>query len=112
MLMDSKNRKCSLCGKNKISQYWTFQKSAYCSFKCYAKGNARLLLFLSIFFGVLFIGSMVGLVLADVPPAVHTPFIIAMVFGPIPGFVISILGFIYRKEDKNLNISGEEKGNQ
>ncbi len=103
--MDSENRKCSSCGANKISAYWTFQKSAYCSFRCYAKSNARLLLFLSIFFGVLFVGSMTGLILAGVAPAVHTPFIIGLIFGPIPGIVISILGFIYRKEEKNVNVS-------
>ena len=103
--MDSENRKCSSCGANKISPYWTFQKSAYCSFHCYAKSNARLLLFLSLFFGILFVGSMTGLILADVPPAVHTPFIIGLIFGPIPGIVISILGFIYRKEEKNEKVS-------
>lgn len=103
--MDSENRKCSSCGANKISPYWTFQKSAYCSFRCYAKSNARLLLFLSIFFGVLFVGSMTGLILAGVSPAVHTPFIIGLIFGPIPGIVISILGFIYRKEEKINNNS-------
>ena len=100
MLMDSKDRKCSFCGENKISKYWVFKESAYCSYRCYAIGNAKLLLILSLFFGILFIGSMTGLAIAGISPAIHVPFVIAMVFGPIPGLLTSILGFIYKKQDR------------
>ncbi len=101
MLMDLKNRNCSFCGENKVSEYWIFKESAYCSYRCYAIGNAKLLLILSIFFGTLFVGSMTGLAIAGIPPAIHVPFIIAMVFGPIPGFITSILGYIFKKQDKD-----------
>ena len=98
--MDLKDRKCSFCGESKISEYWVFKESAYCSYKCYAIGNAKLLLILSIFFGILFVGSMIGLAIAGIPAAIHVPFIIAMIFGPIPGFITSILGYIYKKKDR------------
>ena len=100
MLMDLEDRKCSFCGKSKVSENWIFKESAYCSYRCYAIGNAKLLLFLSLVFGTLFIGSMIGLIIAQIPAAIHIPFIIVLVFGPIPGIVTSILGFIYKKQDE------------
>lgn len=35
-----------------------------------------------------------------VHPAIYITVSVALIFGPIPGFVISFLGFIYRRQDK------------
>ncbi len=107
--MDLKDRNCSFCGENKVSEYWIFKESAYCSYRCYAIGNAKLLLILSLFFGTLFAGSMTGLAIAGIPPAIHVPFVIAMVFGPMPGIVTSILGYIYKKQDRDAAENAENE---
>ncbi len=112
MFMDYVNKICSYCGNENVNPYWNFKTTGYCSFRCYATSSAKLLLFLSLFFGSLFVGSMIGLGFTSIPPTIHIPFIVAMLFGPIPGFFISLIGFNYRREDRKnppVRIAREEK---
>ena len=95
------SRKCTHCGRNQISVYWTFKNSAFCSYRCYATNSAGTLLVLSSFFAFIFIASMIGMSFAEnVNPALYSPFIVALSLGPLPGYITSILGYIYRKQDK------------
>jgi len=94
-------RRCTNCGKDQLSPYWTFKNSGYCSYRCYAVNSAGSLLLYSSIFMAIFIGSMVGMSFAkDLNNALYIPFIVAMSLGPIPGYVTAILGYIYRKQDK------------
>lgn len=100
MHMDLKSRKCSFCGKSPVNVYWTFKTTAYCSFRCYATSSAGILLLLSVIFGALFAGLMIVFAVLGIRPVIHIPVIVAIVFGPLPGFIISFLGYKYRREDK------------
>ena len=93
-------RKCSFCGKSPVNVYWTFKTTAYCSFRCYATSSAGILLLLSVIFGALFAGLMIVFAVLGIRPVIHIPVIVAIVFGPLPGFIISFLGYKYRREDK------------
>ena len=33
-------------------------------------------------------------------PALYIPFLVALSLGPVPGYITSILGYIYRRQDK------------
>lgn len=98
--MDLKSRKCSFCGRSPVSAYWTFKTTAYCSFRCYATSSAGVLLLLSAIFGTLFIGLIIAFALLRIHPAIYITVIVASVFGPIPGIIISLLGYKYRRENK------------
>jgi len=112
MLMDPKSRSCTFCGRSPVSVYWSFKTTAYCTFRCYATSSARLLLLLSTIFGLLFAGLIVAFALLDINPAIYITVSVALIFGPIPGFIISLLGFKYRRENKKnppVKIQHEEK---
>ncbi len=95
------NKRCTQCGINRISVYWTFKNSAFCSYRCYAINSAGILLLLSSVFAFIFVASMVGMSFApSVDPALYIPFAVALSLGPVPGYITSVLGYIYRKQDK------------
>lgn len=94
-------RKCTNCGRNQISLYWTFKNSAFCSYRCYAIHSAGLLLLLSSVFAFIFIASMIGMSFSpNLKPALYIPFLVALSLGPIPGYITSFLGYIYRRQEK------------
>ena len=101
--MNLNSRKCTSCGSSPVSPDWTFKTTAYCSFRCYAKSSARLLLLLSTIFGALFAGLMCVFYFTVGPPEAFILFIpvsVPLIFGPIPGYFISFLGFWYKRRDK------------
>ena len=98
-------KKCVVCGKPAVNTHWSTKQTFFCSFKCYAMSSAKLLLLLSFVFSVIFIGFGTWLLLSNSvqPPEKYVlliPFITAEVLGPVPGFIISIIGFVYNKEEK------------
>ena len=94
-------KRCTNCGIKRTSVYWTFKNSAFCSYRCYAVHSAGLLLLLSSVFGFIFVASMIGMSFSPVlDPLLYIPFIVALILGPIPGYVTSLLGYIYRRQDK------------
>ncbi|MHA1199401.1 MAG: RING finger domain-containing protein, partial [Candidatus Heimdallarchaeaceae archaeon] len=69
--------------------------------RCYAINSAKLLLMLSSVFAFIFIASMVGMSFSpELDPLLFIPFLVALSLGPVPGYITSVLGFIYRKQDK------------
>jgi len=97
-------QRCSVCGKPEISKEWTFKSTSYCSFRCFAKGSIKVLIFYSIIFSLIFIPSMIALAFSDIPIGIIVPFIIAELLGPLPGFVIGLLGLFYKRKDKKNNL--------
>ncbi len=102
-------KRCTNCGKNQISLYWTFKNSAFCSYRCYAIHSAGLLLLLSSVFAFIFIASMIGMSFSpNLKPALYIPFLVALSLGPLPGYITSVLGYIYRRqEEKNPSLKYE-----
>ncbi len=99
--VNSLKKRCTQCGKDIISRYWTFKTTAFCSYRCYAVNSAGLLLILSSVFAFIFVASMVGMSFSpNLKPALYIPFLVALSFGPVPGYITSFLGYIYRKQDK------------
>ena len=101
--MNTMENKCVVCGKPEVNTHWSTKQTFFCSFKCYAMSSAKLLLLLSFIFSVMFFGFGTWLVIADAPLVLLIPFITAEVLGPVPGFVISIIGFVYNKKEENNN---------
>ncbi|MCE7743033.1 MAG: E3 ubiquitin protein ligase [Candidatus Heimdallarchaeota archaeon] len=94
-------KRCTNCGIDRTSLYWTFKNSAFCSYRCYAVHSAKLLLLLSSVFAFIFIASMVGMSFSpELDPLLFIPFLVALALGPVPGYITSFLGFIYRRQDK------------
>ncbi len=101
--------KCVVCGKPEVNTHWSTKQTFFCSFKCFAMHSSKLLLLLSFIFSAIFFGFGSWIVIADANLLILIPFITAEVLGPIPGFVISIIGFILnrktRKEEAGFEVS-------
>ncbi|MCK4972297.1 MAG: hypothetical protein KAS52_03195 [Candidatus Heimdallarchaeota archaeon] len=75
--------------------------------------SVKLLLLLSFIFSVMFIGFGAWIVFSGTDLDLTTrlvlliPFITAEVLGPIPGFVIAIIGFIYNRRDEKEQADSE-----
>ncbi len=97
--------KCIVCGKPEVNSHWSTKQTFFCSFKCYAMSSVKLLLLLSFIFSVMFIGFGTWIVFTDTDLDLTTrlvlliPFITAEILGPIPGFVIAIIGFFYNRNE-------------
>ncbi len=113
MCLNTMVDKCVVCGKPEVNTHWSSKQTFFCSFKCYAMSSAKLLLLLSFIFSVMFIGFGAWIVFTDTPLDLKTrlvlliPFITAEFLGPIPGFVISIIGFFYNRSDRKEKADSE-----
>ena len=105
MCLDTMVDKCVVCGKPEVNSHWSTKQTFFCSFRCYAMSSVKLLLLLSFIFSVMFIGFGAWIVFSSTDLDLTTrlvlliPFITAEVLGPIPGFVIAIIGYFYNREE-------------
>ena len=114
MCLDTMVDKCVVCGKPEVNSHWSTKQTFFCSFRCYAMSSVKLLLLLSSIFSVMFIGFGAWVVFSSTDLDLATrlvlliPFITAEVLGPIPGFVIAIIGFFYNREEGKEEADSED----
>ena len=99
---------CLTCGKEEINRGWSTKNSKYCSFRCFTKHSVRDLFIWSTAFCLVLVPSLIGIFFSNAPIGLITPFIIAIVMFPVPGYITGFFGIFYNIKDRFSKSSPEE----
>ncbi len=106
--MDLMTDKCLVCGNEEINKGWSTKNSKYCSFRCFTKHSVKDLFIWSSAFAIVLVPSLIGILFSAAPLGLITPFIIAIVMFPLPGYITGFFGIFYNIKDRIKKPSPEE----